>query len=210
MIAAPSTVGAVDVGRRQLLAGGEVGVHRALAVRRDQDHRARRRRAVGQRRGREMDAERLHVVAEELSELVVGDLADEGGAPAEGGDARRGVAGAAAGDELRRAHVAEEPVGLRAVDQPHRALHQAFANQKILFRMRQHVDDRVADRQHVELRLGHPDPASETTRPPSGSGGGLANRAMRCEPCRHRGHPDFHGIVGPGSSSGMTTIGGAP
>ena len=102
-----------------------------------------------------MDAERVHVVAEEFSELVVGDLADEGGAPAEGGDAGGGVAGAAAGDELRRPHMIEQPVGFLAVDQPHRALHQAFANQKILFRMRQHVDDRVSDRQHVELRLGH-------------------------------------------------------
>ena len=106
----------------------------------------------------------MHVVAEEFSELVVGHLADEGGAPAEGGDAGGGVAGAAAGDELRRAHMVEEPVGLLAVDQPHRALHQAFANQKILFRMRQHVDDRVPDRQHVELRLGHPTLAFERTR----------------------------------------------
>ena len=138
-------------------------------------------RAVGvpsvERRGREMDAERLHVVAEEAAELVVGDLADEGGAPAEGGDAGGGVAGAAAGDQLRRAHMAVEPVGLRAVDQPHRALHQALADEKILFRMRQHVDDRVADRQHVELRFGHLSPPVRT-RPPSGSGRPLQTRPI--------------------------------
>ena len=45
-----------------------------------------------------MDAERMHVVAEELSELVVRDLTDEGSPPAIGGDARGGIAGAAAGE----------------------------------------------------------------------------------------------------------------
>ena len=35
-----------DVGRGELLAGAEIGVHRPLAARREQDHRARRRRAV--------------------------------------------------------------------------------------------------------------------------------------------------------------------
>ncbi len=35
---------------------------------------------------RKGDAERLHVVAVETAELVVRHLADEGGAPAEGGD----------------------------------------------------------------------------------------------------------------------------
>ena len=113
------------------------------------------------------DAERMHVVAEESAELVVRHLADEGGAPAEGGDARRRVPGAAAGDQLRRPHVIVEPVGLLAVDQPHRALHQALAHEKVLFRLRQHVDDRVADRQHVEFRLGHAPPLFEKTRPPS-------------------------------------------
>ena len=43
-----------------------------------------------------------HVVAVELAELVVGDLADEGGASAERGDAGGGVAGRAAGAFDRR------------------------------------------------------------------------------------------------------------
>ena len=111
----------------------------------------------------------MHVVTEEFPELVVGDLSDEGRATAEGGDARRGVAGATAGDELRGAHMFEEPVGFLAVDQPHGPLHQAFPDQKILFSLRQNVDDRVSDRQHVELRLGHEPSLQGTT-------GGLANR----------------------------------
>ena len=37
-------------------------------------------RAVGRRRGVERDADGADVVAEDLAELVVGDLADEGGA----------------------------------------------------------------------------------------------------------------------------------
>ena len=66
MIAARRTDVLVDVVRREQLAGAEVGVHRPLAVRRDQDHRARRRRAVRQRRRGEMDADRVHVAAVEL------------------------------------------------------------------------------------------------------------------------------------------------
>jgi hypothetical protein len=54
--------------------------------------------------------------------------------------------------------MAVESLRLRPVDQPHGALHQALADQKILLGMRQHVDDGIADRQHVESRFCHLSP----------------------------------------------------
>ena len=70
----------VDVVRGEVLAGAEIGVHGALAVRRHQDEAARGRRPVGRGRHVEVDADRAQIVAEEPAELVVLDLADEAGA----------------------------------------------------------------------------------------------------------------------------------
>ena len=69
----------VEALRRQLVAGARAGVHRPLRVGRDQDQAAPGRRAFLERRRFEPHAERVHVVRENLAELVVGDLADEAG-----------------------------------------------------------------------------------------------------------------------------------
>ena len=60
---------------------------------RDVDHRHRGGLAVQQRRGVEVGADGAHVVGEDLAELVVGDLDQEGAAAAERGEARDGVGG---------------------------------------------------------------------------------------------------------------------
>ena len=65
-----------------------------------------------------------HVVAEDAAELVVADLADEGGLAAQAGDADGGVGGRAAGDLDRRAHGRVELLGPLGVDQGHGALGQ--------------------------------------------------------------------------------------
>jgi hypothetical protein len=89
------------------------------------------------------------------AELVVGDLADEGGAPAEGADAGGGVAGAAARRLDRGAHQGVEPLGLLGVDQAHRALDQVFADEEVLLGPGDHVDNGIADAEHVEFGFGH-------------------------------------------------------
>ena len=147
--------GGVDIGRGEELRGAEVGVHRPLAVGRDEDHRAAGRVAAGQRRRLEMDAEGMHVVAVDDAELVVGDLADEGALAAERGDAGRGVAGAAAGGFDRRPHEAVEALGLRRLDQAHRALDEPLADQEVVLDAGEHVDNGVADAEDVEAGLRH-------------------------------------------------------
>ena len=86
----------VDIGGRQILRRAEIGVHGALAVAGHQDVGAAGRRAVRGRLGVEGDAGGADVVAVELADLVVLDLADIGGARAEAGDADDGVGGRAA------------------------------------------------------------------------------------------------------------------
>ena len=119
-------------------------------------------RAVGAptsaaRRG-ELDAGRGQVVPIEFAELVGRDLADEARAAAERRDARRGVAGRSAADLMRRAHVRIEPLRFLGVDQPHRPLDQALRVEELVGRVGDHVDDGIADAQHVEAGVGHESP----------------------------------------------------
>ena len=76
---------------REVLRGAEIGVHGALAVRRHQDVGAAGGGAIRCRLGLEGDAGGADVVGVEGADLVGLDLADEGGAGAEAGDADDGV-----------------------------------------------------------------------------------------------------------------------
>ena len=113
-------------------------------------------RAVGgmrvERPGLEMHALGANVVGEDLAELIVGDLAEIGGLAAEARHARRRIAGAAAGSFERRPHARIEKFGSIGIDQVHRALDDAVVDQEIIVAARDDIDDRIADRQHVETR----------------------------------------------------------
>ena len=63
-------------------AGAEIGVHRALPIRRHHDQAARGGRAAVQRRRGEVHADRGHVVAEHGAQLIVRHLAEIGDARA--------------------------------------------------------------------------------------------------------------------------------
>ncbi len=73
------------------MARAEEGVHRALAVGGDEDQATRGRCAFLERRRLIGDAERAQIVREDMAELVVGNLADEGAALAEHRHARAAV-----------------------------------------------------------------------------------------------------------------------
>ena len=139
----------VDIGRREILRGAEIGVHGALAVRRHQDVGAAGGGAGFSGLRLEGDAGGADVVAVEAADLVVLDLADEGGAGAEAGEADDGVGAGAAAHLGRRAHVAVDRRRPRLVDQRHAALGHAVADQKALVGLHQHVENRVADPENV-------------------------------------------------------------
>ena len=98
----------------------------------------------------ELDAGGGEVVAVEFAELVGRDLADEAGLAAQRRDARRGVAGRAAADLARRAHMVVEPRRLVGVDQPHHPLGQPLGCEEGVVAIGDDVDDRIADAEHVE------------------------------------------------------------
>ena len=137
----------------------EIGVHRPLALGREQDHRARRRRAIAQPRHAVMDADALRSSAKTSPRRRRPHLADKRGAAAERGDARRGIGRAAARNLafLGRHAVVEIGRPLR-IDEVHDALGHALALEEVRIDRRDDVDDGVADGENVKPGLGHGNP----------------------------------------------------
>ena len=126
-------------------AGAEIGAHRSLRVRRDQDQAARGGRPAGQRRGRKMHAEAPMSWRNTAPERVVRHLAEIGHAGAQRRRHRAGVGGRSAAAFLPRRHrprTAPRP-------SPHRSASCPFAHvvarQERVVGARHHIDDGVAD-----------------------------------------------------------------
>ena len=94
-------------------------------------------------------------MGEGAAELVVLDLADEGGTRTERGDADDGVGRRAAGAFGRRPHRLVDCGGARLVDQRHGALVHALRHQEIVLGAGDDVDNGVADAEHVVAGSGH-------------------------------------------------------
>jgi hypothetical protein len=148
----------VDVVGAEIDAGAEIGLHRALRVGRHEDHAARGRRAAARGRRAESDAGGAHVVTEHVAELIGAHLADVSRAHADRRGADDGIRRRAAGDLDAGPHRRVERLGARGVDQCHRALHESVGREEGVVRARDHVDDRVADADNVEIGCCH-DPA---------------------------------------------------
>ncbi len=140
----------IDVFGAEQLGGAEVGVHGALAVRRDHDEAAPGRRACRGGRAVEDHACRLLVVGEHRTELIVEDLADVGGLPAEAGDAGNGVGGRPPGGLDPSAHGCVQRLCSGDVDERHRAPHQVVLGDEVLGLMAQHVDEGIADADDID------------------------------------------------------------
>src|SRR5262249_51045233 len=122
---------------------------------------------VGSGRRRERDAGGADVVGEDAAELVVLDLADEGRAGAEAGHPDGRVGGRTARDLHRRTHRVVDHVRALLVDKLHASLAHALADQEIIFRLRQHVDDCIADAENIETGCGHGNSVWRERRAPS-------------------------------------------
>jgi hypothetical protein len=88
-------------------------------------------------------------VREDAAELIVLDLADEGGTPSEARDPDDGVRGRAPGHLDRGPHGVVDARRPRLVDQLHGALAHVLPDEKVVVGARDDVDDRVADAEHV-------------------------------------------------------------
>ena len=134
----------------------------------------------------ELDAGRRQVVAVEVAELVGRDLADEAGASAERGNARRGIAGRSAADLARRAHMRR-----RAARPPPRrsaasTLGHALRCKKVVVGVGDHVDDGIADAQDVEARSVMQSPGLTGKRAPSRAFSRRRNLASASSRAAHR------------------------
>jgi len=145
----------IDVARVQVLRRAEISVEGALAVGRDQHIAARGRWSLGRRRRLEIDAGGADVMGEGAAELVVLDLADEGCAPAQTRHPDDGVRRRAAGNLDRRSHGVVKRRRPRFVDERHRALAHGLLDQKVVVCARDHVDDGIADAEHIGAQNGH-------------------------------------------------------
>ncbi len=121
-----------------------------MPVGRHQHHHPPGRHSEITRLSGEFDARGAQVVDVELAQLVGRDLADEAGSAAQCGHPGRGVAGRSPADLARGAHVLVQPLGLGGVDQPHRSFGQPLGGEERIVGVGDDVDDRIADRQHVE------------------------------------------------------------
>ncbi len=139
----------IDIGLGQVLAGAEIGTHRALPVGRDQYEAATARRTVFRRQGGKGHVRGANVVREDRAERIRLQLADEGRAAPELRGADDRIGGRAAGDDRRLTHGAVKPFGRGFVDEPHRAFVQPVRDQEIVVARRDDVDDRVAEADNV-------------------------------------------------------------
>ena len=146
----------VDVGGRQIDGGAEIGVHGALAVGRDEDDRARGRRSVERAGGVSKRTPcALEVVGEDLA--AAGrpcTLPKKAASPAEGSDAGRRIGRRAAGDLRRRPHV-DRKARAPSVSSMSRImpLVRPCAGEEIVLDAGEHIDDGIADGEHIEIRL---------------------------------------------------------
>ncbi len=136
-----------DIRETELEARAEVGLHRALAVARNQHMAAGRWRTVLGARQADIDTERLHVVVEDAAELVVADPADVGCRAAEIGKARDRIGHGATRHLRRRPHHVVDLLRAILVDQRHRARFRADDLEEVVVDVGEHVDDSVADAQ---------------------------------------------------------------
>ncbi len=94
-------------------------------------------------------------MGKDAAKFVVLDLADEGRARTEACHADDCVSRRAAGNLHRRPHGIVQTRGLRLIDQLHGTLAHFMLGKKSLVGARDHVDNRIADTENIELRRGH-------------------------------------------------------
>ena len=123
----------------------EIGLHRALAVRRNQNVAACGRRSTFRGLEPHIHAERLHVVDEDAAELIVEHAPDVRGAAAEIGDPCDGVRHRATGHLRGRPHLPVKLLGALLIDEHHGAPGYADAREELIVDMREHVNDSIAD-----------------------------------------------------------------
>ena len=141
---------AVEIGIGEFGRRAEVGVHRALAVRRHQDKAAAGWRFAPGLAIAENDADGADVVREHPGKLVVAHLAHEANLAAQRGDTGASVGRRAARGLDRRPHPLVKRRGFLGRGQAHGALVERELIQQRLLAGGDDVDERVADAGYLQ------------------------------------------------------------
>src|SRR5690606_1673887 len=139
----------LNVIRTELNARAKIGVHRALAIRRHEDHAARRWRKTFKCRSVESHAQRTDVMAKHVAERVISHLAEMGCLAAKTGKTSGRIACAASGGLNRWSHLLVEIGSALRIDEIQRALDDVVLDQKRLFAAGNDIDNGVADAEDV-------------------------------------------------------------
>jgi hypothetical protein len=99
----------------------------------------------------DIDAQRAHVVIEDLAQLVVTNAPDVGSAAAQVGEPGNGVRHRAARHLGCRPHQFVDLVRALLVDQVHRAGHHAELLDDVVIDVRKHVNDGVTDTEKLNV-----------------------------------------------------------
>ena len=135
----------VEVGRTQQAGHPEVGVHRPLGIRRDDDDAPARGNVGGRGSWPERHPDGVEIVAEHGAEIVAADLADVGGPTTEAGDPAHRVGRRSAAHLHRSPEGAVQLDGPIGVDQGHRALDELVVDEEAFAGVGDDVDERIAD-----------------------------------------------------------------
>ena len=139
----------IDGGSRQELRSAQKGVHRPLAIGRDKDQAACRRRVCRARGRIEAHTDGANVMREDFAKLVARHLPDKTAFATQRGHARNRVCRRPARNFLARPHAAVKLGSAGIVDQLHRTAREVFGNNEILARAGDHVDNGIADGGYV-------------------------------------------------------------
>ena len=132
----------------------KIGVQRAFPIRGHKDHAARGRvLAPGHRRVDKIYADVGHCFGIELTQIIVIHPPDKGRGQAKRADARNGIGDRPAGGLQTVLHCRIQVFRAVPLDQLHNAFFDAVILQKRVIRMRDHIDNSVADANHFVL--GH-------------------------------------------------------
>src|SRR5215472_14856841 len=145
----------VNIGRPELGTGTKIGVHRALPVGCYENETTCGARTDGCGRCFETHPDSSDVVPKYLAEKVVVHLPDICSGAAERGDPRHRVAGRPARRLDRRPHHLVERICPVRVYEGHRPLYQPLPDEKPVFGMGDHIDNRIADADDIDTGLRH-------------------------------------------------------
>ena len=92
-----------------------------------------------------MHADGANIVGKHITHRILPNFADKGGFSAQRCDTDGGIGRRATRNDRGRTHRAIKPLGFHLINQAHRAFGEMVGDEKIIFRMGQHINNGIAN-----------------------------------------------------------------